>query len=134
MRIDPQIAALHGDEPGQRRALLRDGLKSHTGNVGHSLYGSVDVVTLNSVAGPAAVGWYQLALRLATVGATLAAAVATVAAGLLARRTEVAEFVGEDHRHRGFYIGAKFRVWRHECNHSVVTNFDVAVELKPFFG
>lgn len=65
-------------EPGQRRALLRDGLKSHSGNVGHSLYGSVDVVTLNSVAGPAAVGWYQLALRLATVGATLAAAVATV--------------------------------------------------------
>lgn len=65
-------------EPGQGNALLRDGLKVHTGAVGHNLYGSVDVVTLNAVAGPAAVGWYQLALRLATVGTTLAGAVATV--------------------------------------------------------
>jgi len=64
--------------PGVAAGLVRDGLKVHASNVGHYAYGSVDVVTLNSVAGPAAVGWYQLALRLVDVGAALAEAVATV--------------------------------------------------------
>jgi antigen flippase len=60
------------------RALALDGAKVHTTQVGHYLYGSVDVMTLNAVAGPAAVGWYQLALRLVEVGAALPQAVATV--------------------------------------------------------
>ncbi len=63
---------------GDARALALDGAKVHTTQVGHYLYGSVDVVTLNAVAGPAAVGWYQLALRLVEVGTALPQAVATV--------------------------------------------------------
>jgi len=58
--------------------LAADGAKVHASAVGHYAYGSVDVVTLNSVAGPAAVGWYQLALRLIGVGMALPGAVATV--------------------------------------------------------
>lgn len=82
-------AARGGASPaaGETAALARDGAKIHTATVGHSFYGSVDVVTLNSVAGPAAVGWYQLALRLATVGAALAAAVATVFRARMAGRS-----------------------------------------------
>ncbi len=73
--------------PGTTTALLRDGLKVHSAAVGHTLYGSVDVVALNSIAGPAAVGWYQLGLRLATVGVALAAAVATVFRARMTGRT-----------------------------------------------
>ncbi len=58
--------------------LALDGGKVHAAQVGHYVYGSVDVVTLNAVAGPAAVGWYQLALRLIDVGGALPQAVATV--------------------------------------------------------
>lgn len=63
---------------GVAPGLLRDGAKVHAAQVGHYVYGSVDVVTLNAVAGPAAVGWYQLALRLIDVGAALPQAAATV--------------------------------------------------------
>jgi len=65
-----------GQEPALR--LAADGAKVHASAVGHYAYGSIDVVTLNSVAGAAAVGWYQLALRLIGVGLTLPSAVATV--------------------------------------------------------
>jgi O-antigen/teichoic acid export membrane protein len=58
--------------------LARDGAKVHASAVGHYIYGSVDVVTLNSVAGATAVGWYQLAQRLIGVGLALPGAVATV--------------------------------------------------------
>ncbi|HKY95756.1 MAG TPA: hypothetical protein VJL84_10650, partial [Kiloniellales bacterium] len=58
--------------------LAADGAKAHASAVGHYVYGSVDVVTLNSVAGAAAVGWYQMALRLIGVGLALPGAVATV--------------------------------------------------------
>jgi O-antigen/teichoic acid export membrane protein len=58
--------------------LARDGAKVHASAVGHYVYGSVDVVTLNSVVGATAVGWYQLALRLVGVGLALPSAVATV--------------------------------------------------------
>ena len=68
-------------------ALARDGGKLHATQVGHYIYGSVDVVTLNAVAGPAAVGWYQLALRLVEVGAVLPQAVATVFRARLAGRS-----------------------------------------------
>lgn len=67
--------------PGAREPLLplaTDGAKVHASAVGHYVYGSVDVVTLNSVAGAAAVGWYQMALRLIGVGLALPGAVATV--------------------------------------------------------
>jgi O-antigen/teichoic acid export membrane protein len=59
-------------------ALAADGAKVHASVVGHYVYGTIDVVTLNSVAGAAAVGWYQLALRLIGVGLALPGAVATV--------------------------------------------------------
>jgi len=66
---------------GDRDSLLglaRDGAKVHASAVGHYIYGSIDVVTLNSVVGATAVGWYQLALRLISVGLALPSAVATV--------------------------------------------------------
>jgi len=73
------LRAAPGDgAPEPLLPLVADGAKVHASAVGHYAYGSVDVVTLNSVAGPAAVGWYQLALRLIGVGMALPGAVATV--------------------------------------------------------
>lgn len=74
-------ALLRASRGGGREPLLPlvlDGAKVHGSAVGHYAYGSVDVVTLNSVAGAAAVGWYQLAMRLVGVGLALPGAVATV--------------------------------------------------------
>jgi O-antigen/teichoic acid export membrane protein len=73
-------AAARGARSGHEPLLplAADGAKVHASAVGHYVYGSIDVVTLNSVAGAAAVGWYQLALRLIGVGLALPGAVATV--------------------------------------------------------
>lgn len=78
--IDALLAALRRSGSGHEPLLklAADGAKVHASAVGHYAYGSVDVVTLNSVAGAAAVGWYQMALRLVGVGLALPGAVNTV--------------------------------------------------------
>ncbi len=75
--------------------LALDGAKVHASLLGHSLHGSIDVVTLNAVAGPVAVGWYQLALRLVDVGGALPQAVATVFRARMGGRTPRAAWTAQ---------------------------------------